>query len=101
MEYPKGYWPLLQYIKEETDELLKSETVNPLDLSIWSQEVGEKVFEFYSASKDHSQIDTIYEELLGVVKSDHRKIKRRINAPLIRRTSLDEVLEEGSLVEVA
>ncbi len=94
MEYPKSYWQLQQYIQDEAKEILRSEVVNAIDLSIWSQEIGERVFEFYLASKDHSQIDKVYEEILGVVKSNHQKIKKRINSPLIRSTSLDEVLEQ-------
>lgn len=104
MEYPKGYWQLMKYINDEANELIRSEVVSPIDLSIWSQEVGEKVFDFYLASKSHSQIDAIYTSLLDKVNLNHKKIKRRVNSPLIRITSLDEAITEetemGSLVGV-
>lgn len=99
-EHPVGYWPLVSYIRNETDELLRSGVVNQIDLSIWSQEIGTEVIEFYRKNKTHPQIKESYAELLDTVNSNHKKIKRRIGSPLIRRTSLDEVLEDqGSLVE--
>ena len=94
MSIPRDFGPLVTYILSESQELLMSEVVTPNDLIGWSQDVVDKVLDFYRANRYHPNMESCYDAILKINLKEHKKIRRRIENPRIKNSFLEENFEE-------